>query len=85
MGNGTLSATVKSDQQDALTLESIFISDKRKLAVINGQTVSINQTINGVFIKNITAKEVTVRHKGQDKKLHIIKPLLKTRNGARQG
>jgi MSHA biogenesis protein MshK len=68
-----------------LVLESILISGSRKIAVINGQTTMQNQMVDGALIVSITAQRVTVKHKGELKKLNLILPSIKSRDGVSQG
>lgn len=80
LGMATATETVRN-----LVLESILISGSRKIAVINGQTAMQNQTVDGALIQTITAQTVTVKYQGQMKKLHLMSPSIKSRDGIRQG
>ena len=68
-----------------LVLESILISGSRKIAVINGQTAMQNQIVDGALIVSIAAQTVTVKHKGELKKLNLMLPSIKSRDGVSQG
>lgn len=58
-----------------LKLESVLISSGRRLATINGQTVSVDQSVSGAKVISIVAGSVTVIAKGQRQELFVSKPL----------
>gem|GEM_PF-2651321 len=58
-----------------LKLESVLIASGRRLATINGKTVSLNQSVAGVKVINIVAGSVTVIAKGRRQQLFVSKPL----------
>jgi len=58
-----------------LKLESVLIAPGRRLATINGKTVSLNQSVAGAKVINIVAGSVTVIAKGKRQQLFVSKPL----------
>jgi len=62
---------VKNVKQKALTLQSTLISDERRYAVINGQSMAIGERIDGATLLEITPfKAVLIKH-GQRKVLTL--------------
>lgn len=53
--------------QDGIKLTSILISSERKVAIINGQVVTENQTLKGagVLVKKIDVDAVTLQQNGK--------------------
>jgi MSHA biogenesis protein MshK len=73
-------AIAKSNQSSHLTLDSTIISNERRLAIINGQTLGIGSLINGARIINITPYKVVLEENGHVVTLvlvsdKVIKPL----------
>jgi len=63
------------DTESALRLESVLIAPERRLATINGETVSVNQLVSGAKVIEIVAGSVTIIAKGQRQQLFVSKPL----------
>jgi len=71
-----LDYVVQEKSGDAeLKLESVLIASGRRLATINGETVSVNESVFGVKVISILAGRVTVIAKGKRKELFVSKPL----------
>ena len=61
---GGVSASSKV-QKSAMTLESVIVGQKRKIAFINGKRLREGQSINGSKILKIHSNEVVVLHQGK--------------------
>lgn len=72
-----LGYTVKPEANSTLRLDSVLISDQRKVAVINGKPIAENQWIQGRQVKEIKKHQVVLFFEGQQIVLSLHK--LKTR------
>lgn len=59
------------DAVGAWTLESILISESRRVAVINGQRYTENDTVAGARILSIQPGVVRLRHRGEEMTLSM--------------
>lgn len=62
--------------EKALILESILIAGDRKVAVINGQSVTEGQTVSAAKVKKILPGKVFVLHHGKQKSLELMSPVI---------
>lgn len=66
---------LEESADSALKLESVLISSERRLATINGQTLSVNESVSGAKVIKISAGRVTIIENGQRQQLYVSKPL----------
>jgi MSHA biogenesis protein MshK len=46
-------------------LQSVLLSDQRRIAVINGQRLSVGDEVDGARVKEINAGRVVLEHNGE--------------------
>ena len=56
----------------AWEVESIIVSPGRRVAVINGRTVSVDDWIGGARVREILPYEVRLEHKGEIRTITLI-------------
>ena len=57
--------------QQSLKLESILLADNRKVAVINGQVLTVGERLGNVKIVDIRKGQVTINRNGYSSKLEL--------------
>jgi len=73
------SISVKNaDEQVIWNLSSILISSQRSIAIINGQSVKVGDTLAGARIKSISETVVKLKHRGKTISLELFPVTVKT-------
>ena len=54
-----------AEQKTSFVLNAIFVSSRRKLAIVNGERVRVGQTIDGAVVRDIQADHMTLSHGGR--------------------
>jgi MSHA biogenesis protein MshK len=72
-------STAVASEKKSWRLDSVLISSKRKLAVINGQGVKENGWIRGAQVTQIQAGKVIIVVKGEERVLTIGSDIRKTK------
>lgn len=57
--------------QTMMVVNAIFVSDRRRLAIVNGQRVRVGESINGMRITDIQSDHVTLSRSGNSYTLHL--------------
>ena len=70
-------AVVTGVSQGGLLLQSTQVSPRRRVAVINGQRLSVGDAIQGATVTDIQPFQVTVQRAGRDIALRLTPPLAK--------
>jgi len=63
--------------RQGLQLQSTMISTRRRIAVINGQRLTIGDRIQGASVTEIQPFQVTLQRAGRDIQLRLLPPLAK--------
>jgi MSHA biogenesis protein MshK len=69
----------------SIRLQSVLISGRRKIAVINGETVSLGGKVGDATLVGVEATDVTLDRNGQRETVHMFsgiekKPVRRSRN-----
>jgi hypothetical protein len=56
---------------DSVKLEGILVDDSGASAILNGNTLSVGQSINDVLVEAISSNGVTLSYAGQEKVLKV--------------
>ncbi|MFU8876792.1 MAG: hypothetical protein ACNA7E_01515, partial [Wenzhouxiangellaceae bacterium] len=59
------------EQATAWRLESVLISDRRKVAVINGRRVGEGDVVDGARVRTIEATHALIEAEGRTRRLNI--------------
>ncbi len=70
---------VGGTKSSAWRLDSVLISSQRKLAVINGKSVSEDSWVRGAQVKQIQANKVVIVVKGEERVLRLRSGIRKTK------
>lgn len=70
-------AVVTGVSQGGLLLQSTLVSSRQRVAVINGQRLSVGDAIQGATVTDIQPFQVTVQRAGRDIALRLTPPLAK--------
>lgn len=68
---GMLPSAVVEESERALRLETVLISNQRKMAIISGQTYQLGQTIAGAKLIAVSETGVTLEQGGQRRNLAL--------------
>jgi hypothetical protein len=58
-------------QDQNFVLNAIFVSSRRKLAIVNGERVRVGETINGAIVNDIQADHLTLSLDGRSFTLRL--------------
>jgi len=64
-------STVVTNGFDSVKLEGILVDDSGASAILNGNTLSVGQSINDVLVEAISSNGVTLSYAGQEKVLKV--------------
>ena len=70
-------AVVMSVSRDGLVLQSTQVSPRQRVAVINGQRLSVGDAIQGASVADIQPFQVTLQRAGREITLRLMPPLAK--------
>ncbi len=76
--NGVYSSAKEADKPIIWHLNSVLISPQRKIAIINGQSVQIGDTVAGARIQSINETMVKLKHRGEIIRLELFPVTVKT-------
>ncbi len=54
-----------------MIVNAIFVSDRRRLAIINGQRVRVGESVGGARVTDIQSDHVTFSRSGKNYTLHL--------------
>lgn len=70
-------AAVTSVSRDGLVLQSTQVSPRQRVAVINGQRLSVGDAIQGASVTDIQPFQATLQRAGREITLRLMPPLAK--------
>ena len=73
---GTEQETVRAATAPRWQLQSTLVADTRRLAVINGKTVSQGGAIEGATLVEVRPDGVTLEHDGRSIRLRLLRDML---------